>query len=585
MAASSPPADDHEALIARRKDLDDSPIPAGQSAACFGLLRLAALTGEHRYEEAALGVIRLLHKIAAEHPVGFGHLLQAIDFHLAAVKEVALVGDGIEPLERVVRALPSPPGAGGRAGRRRPAAGWSRARRRPRRRLRLRALRLPAARDRARRARRAAGLTSGPESGFRSLSAAMSRFLTFAAGRRVKWTIGAVWLVVIAGIVNFDVLKKYADAEDNEATSFLPGDAESTKALAAVKRLQGGEKAAAVVVYRREGGLDEGDEKRIEDDRVAFNALLAKKRASSDPAVAQPFQATTALSKPAPSRDGTAAILTSVITGNGETETILDPVNALRKEVSDPGGGLEAKVTGPAGFSADAIKVFESINGTLFAAAFGLVFVLLILIYRSPLFLWIPLIAVGFAEFAARGVGYGLSELGVTINAQSNSILSVLVLGAGTDYALLLVARYREELRRHQDKHEALALALRTAGPAIFASGLTVIFALLCLSFAEVNGTAGLGPIGAVGIAVAMLSMLTLLPALLVMTGAGRSGARRSSAGATASPTSATAAPTRPTAHGGGSASASPSGRGASGSRRRWCCWSAAPASSTSRRA
>lgn len=347
----------------------------------------------------------------------------------------------------------------------------------------------------------------------------MSRFLTFGANRRVKWVIGAVWLIVIAGIVNFDVLKKYADAEDNEATSFLPGDAESTRALAAVKRLQGGEKAAAVVVYRREGGLNEGDEKRIEDDRVAFNALLAKKRASSDPAVARPFQATTALSKPAPSRDGTAAILTSVITGNGETQTILDPVNALRKEVSDPGGGLEVKVTGPAGFSADAIKVFESINGTLFAAAFGLVFVLLILIYRSPLFLWIPLIAVGFAEFAARGIGYGLSELGVTINAQSNSILSVLVLGAGTDYALLLVARYREELRRHRDKHEALALALRTAGPAIFASGLTVIFALLCLSFAEVNGTAGLGPIGAVGIAVAMLSMLTLLPALLVMTG------------------------------------------------------------------
>jgi uncharacterized protein YyaL (SSP411 family) len=96
-------ADDHEALIARRKDLDDSPIPSGQSAACFGLLRLAALTGEHRYEEAALGVIRLLHAIAPEHPVGFGHLLQAIDFHLAPVKEVALVGDGIEPLERVVR--------------------------------------------------------------------------------------------------------------------------------------------------------------------------------------------------------------------------------------------------------------------------------------------------------------------------------------------------------------------------------------------------------------------------------------------------------------------------------------------------
>jgi uncharacterized protein YyaL (SSP411 family) len=110
-------ADDHEALIARRKDLDDSPIPAGQSAACLGLLRLAALTGEHRYEESALGVTRLLHKIATTHPVGFGHLLQAMDFQLAAVKEVALVGDGIEPLERVVRSRfrPHLVLAGGRA--------------------------------------------------------------------------------------------------------------------------------------------------------------------------------------------------------------------------------------------------------------------------------------------------------------------------------------------------------------------------------------------------------------------------------------------------------------------------------------
>ncbi|MDP9294835.1 MAG: thioredoxin domain-containing protein [Actinomycetota bacterium] len=97
-------ADDHEALVARRKDLEDSPIPAGQSAACLGLLRLAALTGEHRYEEAALGVIRLLHTIAPQHPVAFGHLLQAIDFHLSPVREVALVGDGIEPFERIVRA-------------------------------------------------------------------------------------------------------------------------------------------------------------------------------------------------------------------------------------------------------------------------------------------------------------------------------------------------------------------------------------------------------------------------------------------------------------------------------------------------
>jgi uncharacterized protein len=96
-------ADDHEALIARRKELEDAPIPAGASAAAFGLLRLAALTGEHRYEDAALGVLRLLHGVAPQHPAAFGHVLQALDFHFAAVKEVAIVGPGAGPLERVVR--------------------------------------------------------------------------------------------------------------------------------------------------------------------------------------------------------------------------------------------------------------------------------------------------------------------------------------------------------------------------------------------------------------------------------------------------------------------------------------------------
>jgi RND superfamily putative drug exporter len=124
-----------------------------------------------------------------------------------------------------------------------------------------------------------------------------------------------------------------------------------------------------------------------------------------------------------------------------------------------------------------------------------------------------------FAELCSRGLGYALAEAGVTVNGQSAGILPVLVFGAGTDYALLIVARYREELRRHEDKHEAIALAMRRAGPAIVASGLTVIAALLCLTIAEVNGTAGMGPICAMGIALAMVSMLTLLPALLAIGG------------------------------------------------------------------
>ena len=119
----------------------------------------------------------------------------------------------------------------------------------------------------------------------------------------------------------------------------------------------------------------------------------------------------------------------------------------------------------------------------------------------------------------SRSLGYGVSELGVTVNGQSSSIMSILVLGAGTDYALLLVARYREELHHTADKHQAMATALASAGPAIFASAATVIAALFCLTIAKVNGTAGLGPIGALGVACAALSMLTLLPALLTIFG------------------------------------------------------------------
>ena len=163
-----------------------------------------------------------------------------------------------------------------------------------------------------------------------------------------------------------------------------------------------------------------------------------------------------AVRRPVCSQDGKAAIVTAYLEGNGDGNRIIDPIDAWRDDVSDPGGGLEVKITGGAGYAADAIEVFENINGTLLLAALTLVIVLLILIYRSPIFLFIPLAAVMFAEILSRSIGYGISELGVTINGQSSSIMSILVLGAGTDYALLVVARYREELHRTADRHVAM---------------------------------------------------------------------------------------------------------------------------------
>jgi putative drug exporter of the RND superfamily len=369
------------------------------------------------------------------------------------------------------------------------------------------------------------------------------------AGPSAKWIVFAIWLVAIfiaAGPANLP--GKFTDAEENESTSFLPGDAESTKALTAAEELQGGELAPAVIIYRRQSGLTPADrQKIIEDVRrlterrfpgvVPDGATAAAGGDSGETGGGGPPQGAPegcgGPTTPVPgqpgdyapfvgplcSEDGRAAIVTAYLKGEGDGDRILDPIEFWRDTVSDPGGGLEVKITGGAGYAADAIEVFESINGTLLLAAVSLVIFLLILIYRSPIFLFIPLAAIIFAEMLARSVGYGLSELGVTINGQSSAIMSIMVLGAGTDYALLIVARYREELHHTEDRHEAMRAAMTSAGPAVFASAATVIAALLCLSIAKVNGTSGMGPIVAMGVACAALSMLTLLPALLTIFG------------------------------------------------------------------
>ncbi len=381
-----------------------------------------------------------------------------------------------------------------------------------------------------------------------------SRISLFAAvsGPRAKWVVLLVWLVgifVAAGPAQLPA--KFTDAEDNESTSFLPGDAESTAVLSASDELQGGELAPAVIVYRRDSGLTAQDRAKIAEDvgrldEKRFPAVVADGATAAsggnEAAASESSQRTPRAGQaegcggpttPVPgqpegyspfvgpicSADGKAAIITAYLKGDGEADSLLDPIQEWRDTVSDPGGGLDVKLTGGAGYAADAIEVFTSINGTLLLAAVSLVIVLLVAIYRSPIFLFIPLAAVMFAETLSRSVGYGVSELGVTINGQSSSIMSILVLGAGTDYALLIVSRYREELHKTDDKHEAMRTAMTSAGPAVFASAATVIAALLCLTIAKVNGTAGLGPIGAIGVACAALSMLTLLPALLTVFG------------------------------------------------------------------
>ena len=332
----------------------------------------------------------------------------------------------------------------------------------------------------------------------------MTGFARIVSGRRSKFVVLALWLVTLVALG--PLIGSFESKQRNEPSSFLPADAESVRALELSDEFPSAEGIEAIVVFSREGGLTAADREYIASVQAELDA--------------NPPEGVVSVSTPRPSEDGEAALLVVQIVTEGDEEILIDAVDEIRATVSSSlPAGLEAKVTGPAGYSADASKAFEGINSTLLLATALLVFVLLVIIYRSPIFWALPLLAVFFAEGLVRGIGSLLVDAGVVVNGQTGGILLVLVFGAGTDYALLLTARYREELHRHEDKHEAMRIAVRQAGPGILASAGTVVAALLCLSLASVNSTAGLGPVGAMGVAVAALAMLTVLPALLLIGG------------------------------------------------------------------
>ena len=194
-----------------------------------------------------------------------------------------------------------------------------------------------------------------------------------------------------------------------------------------------------------------------------------------------------------------------------------EDIDAMRA-IAFTEGGLIVKVDGPAGIQGDFVKVFDTLDVRLLGLAALVVVVILLVTYRSPVLWLFPLVSVFAGLTLAQAVIYLLAKNDVlVVNGQTASILTVLVFGAGTDYALLLVARYREELRRHDDRHEAMAEALHKAGPAIIASAATVAIGLLCLLASDVESSRALGPVSAIGVGCALLAMLTLLPAALVI--------------------------------------------------------------------
>jgi putative drug exporter of the RND superfamily len=280
----------------------------------------------------------------------------------------------------------------------------------------------------------------------------------------------------------------------------LPDGAESVRALRAIERFPSGDVTPAVIVVTRPGGLTGGDVEALR--RLDTDVPGAGER-----------------SPPQTSDDGGAAVVVVPFSGVGEDQLVA-AVERLRERLwALEDDGLAVYVTGGAGFAADVSDVFGGINGTLLIGAATIVLILLVLIYRSPVFWLIPFFTVLLAEGASRGTQYLLGEAGFSITGQAAGTASVLVFGAATDYALLLVARYREELTLREDTHEAMRVALRGAAPAIVASAMTVVLALLTLLLARVGSSEALGPLAAAGVFLAMVFSLTLLPATLLIAG------------------------------------------------------------------
>ncbi|RFC74387.1 MMPL family transporter [Streptomyces sp. AcE210] len=318
----------------------------------------------------------------------------------------------------------------------------------------------------------------------------------------VPWTLLGLWIVVLAIAGPF--AGKLSDVQHDRAVDYLPASADSTQVAKIQDELPGGESTELVLVYHRDGGLTAAD-------RTTAAAQIARVERTFD---------LTAVPKGVPSRDGATLMYPVASTTPGHDEKARDAfVNDVR-DIAHDTGGLSVDTGGAGALATDASEVYGSLDGPLLYTTVAVVAILLVLIYRSP-FLWlVPLVVAGVADFLSMGVAYGLHQaFGTTVSGQSSGVMTILVFGAGTDYALLLVSRYREELRRVERPYDAMRAALRGCGPAVLASSGTVAAGLFCLLAADLNSSRGMGPLGAVGVLCALVAMLTLLPAVLVLLG------------------------------------------------------------------
>ena len=331
----------------------------------------------------------------------------------------------------------------------------------------------------------------------------MARLSLLVTGRLASWGGVVFWAAVLAASLPFAL--KVGSVETSKLSEFLPSAADSTRALALDGAFPSGRSETAEVVYYRAGGLGSSDLARAAADGQRLSRRLG-------PAIGTP-------SAPVEAADRKVAV--SLVPIGGNQTAVEHTIVGMRSVLGEGAGGLEIRVTGAAAIQADVLGAFSGADTLLLVITAGLVAVLLAATYRSPVLWLVPLGCVAVAEAVAQALVYALGRAGLTVNGQSAALVTVIVFGAGTDYALLLTARYRDELRRHDEHRVAMIVAWRRAAPAVVASALTVAAALACLLPARLNLTTDFGAVGIVGVLSAAVVVLGAYPALLLVMGRG----------------------------------------------------------------
>ncbi|XRQ03868.1 MMPL family transporter [Actinomadura welshii] len=317
--------------------------------------------------------------------------------------------------------------------------------------------------------------------------------------RLLTWAVLLAWVVLT--ILAAPAASRLPDVVEANSAAELPRGAQSTRVEELTPRFPGGQLRPGIIAYVRPSGITGEDRAKAEADRRALTPIAAG-----------------TIAPPQPSGDGKALMLNVPLT---DDDALTDKAEKLRDQAgAGAPPGLEVRLTGPAGAALDVGDAFESIDKPVLLITVLAVTAVLLLTYRSPVLWLLPIVNAAIALQVAGAVVYLLGKhAGLYVADGMSTILNALVFGISTDYALLLLARYREELRRHRDRHRAMAAALRRAAAPITASAATVSLGLLCLLAADMGFNYALGPVGAIGVLGGLVVVMSLLPALLVVLG------------------------------------------------------------------